>query len=142
MFIEKYDRRVILSTLWVFVTLNYLYCDLMGLMDSSLLKQYISGTVEGMEINESFLFVAAILMEIPISMVLFSMILKYKFNRVANMVAGSIKTLVMIATLFMGTPTLYYLFFAAIEISTTLFIIWYAWTWINTEGSVNQSEGT
>ncbi len=141
MFIEKYDRRVILSTLWVFVTLNYLYCDLMGLMDSSLLKQYISGTVEGMDINESFLFVAAILMEIPISMVLFSMILKYKFNRIANIVAGSIKTLVMIATLFIGEPTLYYLFFAVIEISTTLFIVWYAWTWINSETYVNQSEG-
>ncbi len=27
------NKRVILSTLWIFVTLNYLYCDLVGLMD-------------------------------------------------------------------------------------------------------------
>jgi len=123
------DRKVVLSTLWIFVTLNYLYCDLMGLMDSGLLKQYVTGKVNGMEINENFLFAAALLMEIPIIMVLLSRILNYQANRWANLIAAAIKTIVMIITLFVGQPTHYYLFFASVEIATTLFIIWYAWTW-------------
>jgi len=123
------DRRVTLSTLWIFVTLNYLYCDLMGLMDSGLLKQYLIGVVNGMAINQDFLLAAAILMESPTAMILLSRVLSYKSNRLTNIVAGLIKTIVMILTLFVGTPTHYYLFFAVIEITTTTFIVWYAWTW-------------
>ena len=85
------DRKMILSTLWIFVTLNYLYCDVLGLMDSTLLKQYLTGNVEGLIIDENFLFAGAILMEIPIAMVLLSRILSYKINRWSNIIAGLIK---------------------------------------------------
>ena len=123
------DRTVILSTLWIFVLFNYLYCDILGLMDSLLLKQYLTGTVDGLEITENFLFMGAILMEIPIAMVLLSRILNYRVNRWTNIVAASIKTIAMVSTMFVGTPSSYYLFFGTIEIATTSFIIWYAWTW-------------
>jgi hypothetical protein len=123
------DKKMILSTLWIFVTLNYLYCDVLGLMDPVLLNQYLSGTIASMNIDENFLLAGAVLMEIPISMVLLSRILKYRSNRWANIIAGSIKTLVMIATLFVGTPTSYYLFYGSIEILTTSFIVYYAWKW-------------
>lgn len=122
------NKRVILSTLWIFVTLNYLYCDLVGLMDSVLLNQYIAGEVNGMEINQGFLLAGAVLMEIPIAMVILSLILSYKSNRWANIIAGLIKTIVMILTMFVG-PTLYYVFFGTIEIATTIFIVFYAWNW-------------
>jgi hypothetical protein len=52
------------------VTLNYLYCDFIGIVEISLLRQYLSGKVEGMEINERFLLYDSILIEILISMVL------------------------------------------------------------------------
>jgi hypothetical protein len=122
------NKRVILSTLWIFVTLNYLYCDLVGLMDSVLLNQYIAGEVNGMEINQGFLLAGAVLMEIPIAMVILSLILSYKSNRWANIIAGLIKAIVMILTMFVG-PTLYYVFFGTIEIATTIFIVFYAWNW-------------
>ena len=69
------DKKVLLSTLWIFAILNYLYCDIMGIMDVNLLKQYLAGNVNGMEMNENFLLASAILMEIPIVMVLLSRIL-------------------------------------------------------------------
>lgn len=123
------DKKQLLSTLWIFVTLNYLYCDLIGLMDKNLLSQYLTGNVEGLLIDESFLFFAAILMEIPIAMVLLSRVLKHQANRWTNMIAGTIKSLVMVATLFIGSFTLYYLFFAIIEITTTTYIVWLAFSW-------------
>lgn len=124
------QQKELLSTLWIFVTLNYLYCDLIGLMDSNLLKQYLQGSVEGMTINESFLLYAGILMEIPIAMVLLSKILPKNANCWANITAASTKTMVMITTLFLGPATSYYLFFAVIEIATTIFIIVYAIRWL------------
>lgn len=128
---NKTARKILLSTLWIFAILNYLYCDIVGLMDVNLLKQYLAGTVNGMEMNENFLLGAAILMEIPIAMVLLSRILNYKANRWANIIAGVIMTIVQIATLFAGEPTKYYLFCSMIEIATTIAIVWLAWKWIN-----------
>lgn len=124
------NKRDVLSTLWIFVTLNYLYCDLIGLMDSNLLKQYLTGNVEGLVINENFLLYAGILMEVPIAMVLLSKTLAKNLNCWTNIIAGNIKTMVMLATLFIGSFTKYYFFFAVIEIATTVFIIWYAVKWL------------
>lgn len=120
-----------LSTLWIFAVLNYLYCDIMGLMDSNLLSQYLTGNVNGMELNEDFLFVAAILMEIPIAMVLLSKITPYKFNRWANIIAGTLMTLVQTATLFAGASAKYYVFCSIIEIGTTVVIVWLAFKWMH-----------
>ncbi|KAB7730429.1 hypothetical protein F5984_14880 [Rudanella paleaurantiibacter] len=127
------SRKELLTILWIFVTLNYLYCDLIGLMDANLLRQYLTGRVDGLTINEPFLLGAGILMEIPIAMVLLANVLPKTANGWANLVAGCIKTAVMIATFFIGSATLYYIFFASIEIATTLFIIMYAWRWLREE---------
>lgn len=121
--------KTLLSSLWIFAMFNYLYADVMGLMDSRFLSQYLTGTVEGMQINERFLLMAAILMEIPIAMVLLSRILPEKSNRWANIIAGSIKSIVVSMTLFIGSPTPYYIFFSVIEIACTSYIVWYAWYW-------------
>lgn len=126
---QPHDPRVVLSYLWIFATLNYLYCDVLGLMDSRLLNQYITGTVNGLEMTPAFLLSGAVLMQIPIVMVLIARFARYHFNRWANIAAGLIKTITMILTMFVGIPTMYYLFFGTIEILTTAFIVWYAWKW-------------
>jgi len=129
------DKRMVLSTLWIFVTLNYLYCDVIGLMDPVLLNQYLTGTIGPIHIDENFLLAGAVLMEIPIAMVLLSRVLSYKANRLANIIGASIKTLAMIATMFVGSPSSYYLFFGIIEILTTVFIVVYAWNWKIEDGA-------
>jgi hypothetical protein len=127
------DMKVRLSTLWLFATLNYLYCDVVTVMDPQKLKQFLAGTVGGMEITPGFLLGAGILVEIPIAMVLLSRLLKYKPNRWANIVAGTIMTAVQLLTLLQSSPTIYYVFFSIIEIVTTALIVWYAWKWSSPE---------
>lgn len=122
------DRKTLLSTLWIFVMFNYLYCDVVGLMDSHLLSQFLAGEVGGMAITETFLFIAGVLMETSIALVLLSRILPRRSNRIANLVGAALATLAMVATLFTGF-TSYYLFFAIIEITTTIFIFWLALSW-------------
>jgi hypothetical protein len=119
---------VILSTIWIFVVLNYLYCDVMSLMDSNLLRQYLSGTVDGMVITPSFLLIAAILMEISMSMVLVSRLAPRGPNRIANLVAATITTVVQAATLLSPCAP-YYLFCSAIEIAGTIAVFVIALTW-------------
>lgn len=128
------NMKTKLSTLWIFVLFNYLYCDILALMDTNLLNQFITGSVGGMEITQEFLLGASVLMEIPTAMILFSRILNFKANRIANIIAGTIMTLVQISTLFFGSaPTNYYIFFSIIEIATTAIIVWYAWKWKQNE---------
>ncbi len=124
-------KNELLSYLWLFALLNHLYCDVVGIMDSSLLKQYLTGHVNGMEISASFLFAASILMEIPIAMMLISKFASFEFNKWSNLVAGSVMTIVQTSTLVMGTPTAYYKFFSIIEIATTISICYISYNWKN-----------
>jgi hypothetical protein len=128
------DEKVLLSTSWIFVLFNYLYCDVITLMDAKTLNQVISGNVGGINMTEGFLLGASILMEIPIVMVLLSRILNYRINRLTNIIAGIIMTVVQLSSLVFGSsPTMYYIFFSIIEISCSSFILWYSWTWSNSQ---------
>jgi hypothetical protein len=113
------DVKVWLSTLWVFVLLNYLYCDVMTGFDPTV----------PVDLTREALLAASFLMEIPIAMVLLSRLLRYRPNRWANVAAGAFLALVQVSTLFIGTFTLYYAFFSAIEIACLLLIVWTAWRW-------------
>lgn len=120
------NKRALLSSLWAFASLNYLYCDVVGLMDSTMLNQYLSGTVGGMQMSEGFLLAATILMQVPLSMVFLTNLLDLKIARVANVAAGLFMTAIQTATLFTGKPTSYYLFSSIVEIATTGFIAGYS----------------
>ena len=125
------STKVLLSTLWVFAVFNYLYADVMTLMDSEGLKMIMTGQVGSIRMTQGVLLGAAVLIETAIVMVLLSRILDYRLNRWANIIAGAIHTAAVALSVFVagGTPALYYLFFATIEVACTVFIIWYAWRW-------------
>jgi hypothetical protein len=123
------NRATLLSTLWIFAVLNYLYCDVLGHMDSRMLSALLAGRVDGITITEPFLFGAGVLMEIPIAMVLLSRLLPRRANRWANIAAGSLMTSVQTLTLTMGGVTSYYVFYSVVEIACTAFIAYAAWTW-------------
>lgn len=118
-----------LSTLWAFATLNYLYCDVVTLMDPGKLSGFLAGNVGGMQVNQGFLLGASMLVEIPIAMVLLSRLLGHRANRWANLAAGVTMTAVQLSTLVVGKPAPYYLFFSVIEIACTAAIAWLAWRW-------------
>ena len=123
--IEMKDRKVLLSSLWLFAMLTYTYGDVVTLMDP--VKH---GSIE---LTEGFLLGGSIFMMIPITMVLLSRILNYRANRWASIIAGTIMTLALIMTLFVAVPTTYYAFFTVIEVACTALIVWFAWKWRNPE---------
>jgi threonine/homoserine/homoserine lactone efflux protein len=122
----KQDPKVILSALWLFAMLTYTYGDVVTLMDP--VKH---GSIQ---LTEGFLLGGSIFMMIPITMVLFSRILKYRAIRWSSIIAGTIMTITLTFTLFAAVPTMYYVFFTVIEITSTTIIVWIAWKWRNPEG--------
>jgi len=81
--IETRDRKVVLSTLWVFVMFNYLYNDLvMMIVNPQLYEKAAARMTAGLVLGFT------ILVEIFIVMVLLSRVLKYRANRWANIIAG------------------------------------------------------
>ncbi len=120
-------RQRTLSGLWTFVSLNYLYADVIGLMDAPIHKQYEEGEVDGVRVTEGFLTGAIIFMQVPLSMIVLSTALSPKHSRIANVAAGTLMTGVQAATLFVGKPRGYYLAASIIEMATTSFIAGYAW---------------
>ncbi len=127
-------RRVVLSTLWIFAVLNYIYADIFSLVFNPVLQPAVTrrlaeGYVGDIQITQGFVLVTAILMETAIAMVLLSRLLPYRANRWANILVGGLQTLFVAWSLIGEAPTSYYAMFAAIEVSCTLFIAWYAWKW-------------
>jgi len=123
------NPKVLLSTLWLFATLNYMFCDIFTLFHSESLKQLMTGEMGGMIISQTFLLGFAILMEIVMIMIVLSRFLPYKSNRILNITVGLLMTFVQGYTLFTADNTLHYIFFSFVEISTTIFIVYYAWNW-------------
>lgn len=128
------DRKVILSTLWIFAILNYAYADIMTLFFNPVLQpeehqRILSGYVGDIRITQGFVLAAAILMETAIVMVLLSRVLPYGANRWANILAGLLHTASVAWSMTGGAVNAFYVFFATIEVVCTLFIVWYAWTW-------------
>lgn len=118
------------SSLWAFTSLNYLYADLVGLMDAEMLNQYQTGIVKDVEIIPGFLTGAAAYMQLPLANVFLPHFIKNdRTLKWVQIVSGSIATAVQAATLFVGKPQPYYVLFSAIEICATAYITFDALRW-------------
>src|SRR4029077_1514092 len=128
-----HDTKERLSLFWIFVLLNYLYADVVALfaiVDSPNLA-------DAPHLPPWALMGSAVLMEIPIAMIVACRLLPFRANRLANIIARSIVTLVNGFLTFvppligLGRPPALpeYLFFATIETVCTVAIVWQAWTW-------------
>jgi len=126
------DIKERLSFLWIFALLNYLYADVIALW-----AMMGSAPADTPHLGQAALAGSAILMEIPIAMILAARLLPVRANRLANIIAGTIVTLVNGFLTFIppllgwGRPPALpeYLFFATIETVCTVAIVWQAWTW-------------
>ncbi len=123
------DRKVLLSTLWIFVIVNYIFCDVFTLFYAPDLKQFLTGTVGDIKLTQSFLLTFAIIMEFALLMILLSRVLKYSLNRWLNIIGGIFFTLIQAGTLLDGDFTFHYLFFSIVEMSATVSITWVAVGW-------------
>jgi hypothetical protein len=126
-----HDIKERLSLLWLFALLNYLYADVIALWDVIGLRNFHA------HLPPWALMASAVFMEIPIAMIVACRLLPFRANRLSNIIAGVILTVVNGFLTYVpplagwGKPPALpeYLFFATIETACTLVIIRQAWTW-------------
>lgn len=111
-----------LSTLWIVVMLNMIFADIYSIM--VILVSTSSIEIPG-EVK-TIMAMAAVLTNIPIMMILFSRILRYRINRMINIIAGVLTIFYVVG---MGDRAPHYIIAATIEVVLLLIIIVLAWRW-------------
>jgi hypothetical protein len=123
---EVVGTRARLSAAWGFVMLNMIFADILSFMSPGALQQVLAGTADGLQITPGFLLLAAVVAEVPIAMVLLSLLLPQRTARWANIAAA---VLTVAYVLGLGSATPHYVFIAALETLGCLAIAWWSWTW-------------
>lgn len=123
------DKKTTLSTLWIFLTANFIFCDVFSLHHHENLNALLTGKVDGTEITEEFLLIFAVIMQIPMLMILLSRLLPQKANKILNLITAIFLLIIQTSTLLWGANMLHYWFFSIIEISTCIAIAWLAYHW-------------
>ena len=129
------DMKILLILLWVFYSVNFMYCDHLSNLEPGVLAGIMSGTVADgtIKITDGFLLGTAITFEIPFLMIVLSWVLKVGVNRWVNIIAGTLFIVAQISSLSMGVPSLAYIFYSIVEIAALLLIVWFAWKWRNVQ---------
>ena len=126
--LSRLDTRNLLSALWIVVMFNVLTADVLFL--------YIPGHMDEMLefVGETpvsrFMLFAAIMIEIPILMILFSRVLRFALNRWLNIIASTITILFVVGD---GSTKPLYLFVAFVEVICLLANWRIAWKWRDSE---------
>src|SRR5580692_2399649 len=134
-----HDTKERLSLFWIFALLNYLYADVVALF--AIVGSLDQADAPHPHLPPWALMGSAVLMEIPIAMILLCRLLPFRANRLANIIARCVLTLINGFLTYVpplvgwGRPPAFaeYLFFATIETVCTSVIVWQAWTWSGAE---------
>jgi hypothetical protein len=93
--------------------------------------QLVEGTLEGVQFTQTMLVGAAVLMAFPSLMILLSLTLKARANRLVNLIVGIFHVLVLLGTQFVGEGEVwfYWRLYELMEAVFIVLIIWTAWKW-------------
>jgi hypothetical protein len=118
----KNEPRIVLSTLWIFVLINMIYADIIGMLRPGYLEML---DCYSKELDKVTVLVFSVLMEVPIAMIVLSRLLPTRYNRIAHVIAVPV-TVIYVIFGGLTDPPYSYIFFAAIEIFTMIVIAWMA----------------
>ena len=133
--------KVKLALFWVALMFFYIYNDLLSLNQPGHVAQLVEGQLEGVQFTQTILFGAAVLMAFPSFMILLSLTLKAKVNRLVNIIIGIFHIFVLLGTQFVGEGQvwLYWRLYELLEVLFLVLIIWTAWKWPSADSQLQES---
>lgn len=128
---RKVNVKVRLALTWVALMFIYIYNDIFSLYQPGHVSDLFEGHIEGVEFTQTLLLGAALLMALPSLMVLLSLMLRARANRLVNIIVGIFQILVLVGTQFVGEGEAWYYwrFNELLEAVILVLIIWTAWKW-------------
>ena len=126
----KIDVKVVLSALWVAMLFVFAYVDIFGFFRADVLEAALDGRVgtTAFTVNQTFLTTTLIYIMAGSLMVVLSLVLAPRANRIANLVVSAFYVITIIASCI-GETWAYYLVGSAVEVVLLAAIARLAWTW-------------
>ncbi len=123
--IDRIERRALLSALWMFVLLNFIFRDLHEIVKDDFLADALNGIYDGREVTEAMFLLGGIIVEVPIAMMLIAWTLPIRVNRWANVIVAPLFGLILIGSA--GDLDDYFHF--GLMLVALGAIVWKAWSW-------------
>ncbi|MFB7391787.1 MULTISPECIES: DUF6326 family protein [unclassified Streptomyces] len=127
--------RAKLAAAWTSFMFLYAYVDILAFFKPGVIEDIESGVVWEFDISQSLLTVFLALMAIPILMVVLSMTLPARANRITNLVVASVQVPFAAFNAVGESWTYFYGLGVALEVIVLVLILRYAWTWPRTTPS-------
>jgi Family of unknown function (DUF6326) len=127
----KINIKIKLAALWTALMFCYVYGDFFSLFVPGRIQHLMDGNSGAGETTPITLLLYAALLSLPALMILLSVILKARPNRILNITLGIFYTLVMIMVVItsLGEWMIFYTFLGVVEIILTCTIVWQAIKW-------------
>ena len=126
----KVDVKLVLSALWITMLFVFAYVDIFGFYRADVLEAALDGEVAttSFAVNQAFLVFALIYILPPTLMVILSLLLKPRVNRIVNVVVSALYATSILA-LVVSEEWTYYVIGSIVEAGLLLAIARIAWTW-------------
>jgi hypothetical protein len=122
--------KIKLALFWVALMFFYIYNDLLSMFKPGTVEELFGGSLEGIVFTQEMLFGAALLMALPSIMIVLSLTLKAKMNRMVNIIVGIFHMVVLVGTMLVpGDLWVFYATYMAFEAVFIILIVWHAWKW-------------
>ena len=130
----RVDVKLVLSALWIAMLIVFAYVDIFGFFRADILRAALDGKVAtmGITVDQVFLAFTTVYILVPTLMVVLSLVLRPRVNRIVNIVVALVYAVSIIASCI-GEAWGYYLLGSAVEVVLLVAIVRTAWTWPRTQ---------
>jgi len=124
------DVKLVLCALWIAMLFVFAYVDIFMSLRADVLKAALDGKVAttGFTVNQVFLTLTLIYILLPTLMVVLSLLLKPRVNRIINIVVSAFYIITIIVAAI-GETWVYYFLGSFIEVILLVAIARTAWKW-------------
>jgi hypothetical protein len=124
------DVKLVLCALWIAMIFVFAYVDIFGFYRADVLNAALDGKVAttSITVDQVFLTVTLIYILLPTLMVVLSLLLKPRVNRITNIVVSLVYVISIIVSCI-GEHWAYYILGSAIEVMLLAAIARTAWRW-------------
>lgn len=124
----RVDAKIRLAAAWTALIALYIYADFLSLYRPGQLDEIRRGVLGPFDVSQATLLIASLIVMLPAVMIVFSLLLPARVNRLLNVVLAILYTLVNISNL-VGEEWAYYYLFGIAEIAVTVHLFLTAWRW-------------
>jgi hypothetical protein len=136
---QRMPVRAKLAATWTSFMFLYAYVDILNFFTPGVVGDILDGRVFTFDLSQTFSTTALTLVAIPILMVVLSMTLPARVNRIANLIVASLYVPVTAFNVVGASWLYFYGLGVVLELSLLALIVRFAWTWPRTAPSATMA---